>query len=255
MRIGLQLYTVRDAAEKDFVGTLERIAAMGYQGVEFAGYGGLTPEELKATLSRLGLAVAGSHVGLDQLTDNLEMHIEMNKAVGNDRLICPYLPKELFDTEEALSETIRQLQQASERLAAHGMKLGYHNHHFEFLTTYGNKTMEEIIFSSTSTDELFCELDVCWVQYSGNQPVEWVKSFAGRLPLVHLKDLRRTEEGEPLTVELGQGELDLRAVAEAAQAAGAEWLIVEQDFTQRDALESVEASLQWAKEHLQGIIS
>lgn len=254
MRIGLQLYTVREAMEKDYVGTLEQLANMGYQGVEFAGYGGLSPEEMKALLDRLGLTAVGSHVSLDQLVNHLDEHIAMNKTVDNDKLICPFLEQERYSTVEALAETIELLKQAADRLAAHGMKLGYHNHEFEFTTKHDGKTVEEIILSSLSEDQLFCELDVCWVQFSGNDPVEWVNKLAGRLPLVHLKDLDRTEDGKPLTVELGKGELPLRAVAEAAQAAGAEWLLVEQDFTQRDALVSVEASLAWAKEHLQGII-
>lgn len=254
MRIGLQLYTVREELEKDFIGTLERLAQMGYQGVEFAGYGGLTPQEMKSLLERLGLVAVGSHVGWDQLVNHLDEHIEMNRAIGNDKLICPFLEQERYSTVEALAETIDMLKQAVERLAAHGMKLGYHNHDFEFTTKHDGVTVEEMILSAFPEDQLFSELDVCWVQYSGNDPIEWINKLTGRLPVIHLKDLDRTEDGKPLTVELGKGELPLRAVAEAAQAAGAEWLLVEQDETQRDALVSVEASLAWAKANLQGII-
>lgn len=250
--MGLQLYTVREKLEKDFVGTLEMVARMGFQGVEFAGYGGLSPQEMKTLLERLGLVAVGSHVGLNQLVHHLDDHIEMNLAIGNDRLICPFLEQERYSTAEALAETISLLKQAAERLAAHGMKLGYHNHAFEFTTMHDGVTVEEIILSSLPEDQLFCELDVCWVQYSGHHPIEWINKLEARVPILHYKDLDRTVEG--LTVELGKGELPLRAIAESAQAAGTEWLLVEQDVTQRDALVSVEASLQWAKANLQGII-
>ena len=255
MRIGLQLYTVRDATETDFIGTLERVAEMGYEGVEFAGYGGLTPEEMKSALDRLGLKAAGSHVGLDQLVNNLDMHIEMNKAVGNHLINCPWIPANRYESREALAETARLLEEASQQLAAHGMKLGYHNHDFEFTNKIDGLTVQEQLFAALTPEQLQCELDACWVQYSGNDPIEWIGKFAGRLPIVHLKDLARTEDGKPLTVELGKGELDLRGVAAAAKAAGTEWLIVEQDVTQRDSIVSVEASMQWVKAHIQDLLS
>ncbi|MDK8183689.1 sugar phosphate isomerase/epimerase [Paenibacillus sp. UMB4589-SE434] len=253
MRIGLQLYTVRDETERDFVGTLERIADMGYEGVELAGYGGLSPDEMKNTLSRLGLAAVGSHISLEQLTDNLDEHIKMNLAIGSSYLICPWLPKEQYDSLEALDVTMGKLKQAAERLQSYGLRLGYHNHDFEFTTMVEGKTVFERIFDALPASLLIQELDVCWVQYSGNKPVEWMEKYAERLPLVHFKDLARTPEGAPITVELGKGELDLTAIAKAASNIGAEWLIVEQDVTQRGSLESVEASLGWITANLKGL--
>lgn len=251
MRIGLQLYTVRDEMEKDFVGTLEKVAAMGYEGVEFAGYGGLTPEELSATLSRLNLKAVGSHIGLDQLTNHLDEQIEMNKAIGNKYLVCPWIAKEQYETMEALKKTVSSLTEAAERVQPHGMKIGYHNHAFELEHEVDGKTVLEQIFELAPN--VVTELDVCWVQYSGHDPLAWIDRYQGRLPFVHFKDLAIAEDGSPITVELGKGTLDLASVVKKAQAAGAEWLIVEQDVTQRGSLESVEASLKWIKEHLKDL--
>lgn len=254
MQIGLQLYSVRDAAAKDFIGTLKRIAEMGYEGVEFAGYGGLTPEEMKTTLTELGLQVAGSHVSIEELTNNLDAHIEMSKAVGNTFIACPWLSKESYESLEAIRATAEQFKQAAERLAAHGIQLGYHNHDFEFTTIIEGKTVEEQLFDILPAELLQCELDTCWVQFAGQDPIEWIHRFDDRLPAIHLKDLGREEDGTPITLELGKGELDLVAVANAAKQAGAKWIIVEQDQTQRDSMASVEASLRWAKTNLHGLI-
>lgn len=248
MRIGLQLYTVRDEMEKDFIGTLEKVAAMGYEGVEFAGYGGLKPEELSSTMSRLGLKTVGSHVGLDQLSNHLEEQVEMNKAIGNEYLICPWIAKEQYESMEALTKTVSALNEAVERVEPHGMKIGYHNHAFELENQVEGKTVLEQIFNQAP--EVITELDVCWVQYSGQDPLAWIERYEGRIPFIHFKDLAIAEDGSPITVELGKGTLDLVSIAKKAKEAGAEWLIVEQDVTQRGSLESVEASLQWIKENL-----
>ncbi|SMG56381.1 sugar phosphate isomerase/epimerase family protein [Paenibacillus aquistagni] len=251
MRIGLQLYTVRDEMEKDFVGTLEKVAAMGYEGVEFAGYGGLTPAELSSTLKRLNLKAVGSHIGLDQLMNHLDEQVDMNKAIGNEYLVCPWIAKEQYETKEALAKTVSLLTDAAARVQQHGMKIGYHNHAFELEHEVDGKTVLEQIFELAP--QVVTELDVCWVQYSGHDPLAWIERYQGRLPFVHFKDLAIAEDGSPVTMELGKGTLDLVSVAQTAKAAGAEWLIVEQDFTQRGSLESVEASLQWIKDNLKDL--
>nr|WP_272595732.1 sugar phosphate isomerase/epimerase [Paenibacillus apiarius] len=250
VKIGLQLYTVRDETAKDFAGTLEKVAAMGYDGVEFAGYGGLQPQELAVTLERLNLQAAGSHVSIEQLIDHLDEQIEMNAAIGNRHVICPGLGESRYNTLAALQETAAHFARAAERLAEHGIKLGYHNHDFEFTTKLGEQTMFDTLFQQLPAEKLFTELDVCWVQYGGYDPLSVIAQYTGRIPLVHFKDLKRTEEGKPLTVELGLGELDLMAIAQASRDAGAEWLIVEQDECQRPSLDSVKNSRQWIKNNL-----
>nr|WP_152523787.1 sugar phosphate isomerase/epimerase [Paenibacillus alvei] len=250
LKIGVQLYTLRDDMQKDFIGTLEQVAAMGYEGVEFAGYGGLAPEKLAGELKRLNLKAAGSHVSIEQLTEHLDEQIEMNLAIGNRNIICPGIPKLHEANEDILEESVRTLAAVAERLAAHGIKLGYHNHGYEFEAKIGQETVFELLFSKIPEDKLFTELDVCWVKHGGYNPLEVIAQYSGRVPFVHYKDLKYDADGKPMTMELGQGELDLVGVAQAAREAGTEWLIVEQDECQRAPLDSVRGSRQWIKDNL-----
>ncbi|UHA74412.1 sugar phosphate isomerase/epimerase family protein [Paenibacillus sp. 481] len=250
MQIGLQLYTIREVMQQDFAGTLEKVAALGYAGVEFAGYGGLTPDEMHALLNRLQLTAAGSHVAIEQLNDNLNEHIEMSLAIGNRYLICPWLAEERYNTLSALEHTAEQLTTAAEQLAQHDLQLVYHNHGFEFTTTLEGLTVYDRLLTMVPSTALAVELDVCWVQYAGLEPIEVMSRYQNRMPLLHFKDLQRIPDGEPLTVELGLGELKLVSIAQAARQMGVEWLIVEQDQCQRDPLESVAANIAWVKANL-----
>ncbi|MCY9579611.1 sugar phosphate isomerase/epimerase family protein [Paenibacillus alvei] len=250
LKIGVQLYTLRGDMDRDFIGTLEQVATMGYEGVEFAGYGGLTPEQLASELKRLNLRAAGSHVSIEQLTDHLDEQIEMNLAIGNRNIICPGIPKLHEADEDILNESVSKLEAVAERLAVHGMKLGYHNHGYEFEAKIGDKTVFDLLFGKLPVDKLFTELDVCWVKHGGYNPLEIINQYSGRVPFIHYKDLKYDDNGNPMTMELGQGELNLVAVAQAARAAGTEWLIVEQDDCQRAPLDSVRGSREWIKNNL-----
>ncbi|SHE09697.1 Hydroxypyruvate isomerase [Chlamydia abortus] len=246
MGIGLQMYTLRDETARDFPGTLRKVAALGYEGVEFAGYGGMTPPQLKNLLEELQLRAIGSHVSVSDLKDRLEEVVEMNAAIGASYVVCPYLTVEQR-SEGALADTVSLFQKASRELAKHGIRFGYHNHDFELTETVGGERLFDRLFGMMSNEECFVEMDVCWVHHGGQDPLEYIRKYAGRVPLIHLKDMRTLEDGKAQTVELGQGEIDLPAVISAAGSAGAEWLIVEQDHCQNPPLESIETSMRWLK--------
>ncbi|MFC0215958.1 sugar phosphate isomerase/epimerase family protein [Paenibacillus chartarius] len=248
MGIALQLYTLRNETATDFAGTLRRVAEIGYEGVEFAGYGGLAPQELKALLAELNLKAVGSHVSLARLKDNLDEEIEMNLAIGNKYVICPYLV-EADRQEPGLHATLEVFKEAAEKLAQHGIQFGYHNHAFELEEKVGDKLLFDHIFAELPADKAVVEMDVCWVTVGGQDPVAYIGKYAGRLPLLHLKDIRKDDEGKIQTVELGQGDVDLPAVIEAAGNAGTEWLVVEQDHCQNPPIESVTNSMGWLKQN------
>lgn len=246
MGIALQLYTLRDVTANDFAGTLRRVAELGYEGVEFAGYGGLSPEEMKALLAELSLKAVGSHVGLARLKDNLDEEIAMNVAVGSKYIVCPWL-SETDRREPELQNTLKLFNEVAAKLAEHGIQFGYHNHAFELQEKVGERWLFDEIFARTPAEQVKVEMDVCWVTVAGQDPVAYISKYAGRLPLIHLKDIRKEADGKVLTVELGQGDVDLPAVIEAAGKAGADWLIVEQDHCQNPPLESVANSMSWLK--------
>lgn len=246
MGIALQLYTLRDETADDFPGTLRKVAELGYQGVEFAGYGGLSPDELKALLAELGLQAVGSHVGLERLKRHLDEEIAMNLAIGSKYVVCPWLSEE-DRREPDLASTIKLFTEAAAKLAQHGIQFGYHNHAFELEEKIGGNWLFDEIFAQTPAEQVKVEMDVCWVKVAGQDPVAYIAKYAGRIPLIHLKDIRREADGSVLTVELGQGIVDLPAVIEASGQAGVEWMIVEQDNCQNPPLQSVANSMDWLK--------
>lgn len=245
MKIGLQLYTLRDELSKDFIGTLREVAKLGYKGVEFAGYGGLGADELKSLLDELGLEAAGSHVSYDRLLTALDEEIAYNKAIGNRYLNVPWLDPKHRQNDETWNNLFAELAKIGRRVQEAGLALGYHNHDFELLERANGQIALDAMFEAVDASLLKVELDTCWVHHAGYSPVEYIRKYSGRLPIVHFKDMRKKADGKADTVELGQGEVDLAAIAEASAAAGVEWLVVEQDFCQNPPLKSVENSMNW----------
>lgn len=248
-KIGVQLYTLREETAKDFAGALRKVAEEGFAGVEFAGYGGMEADKLKALLDELGLKAIGSHVGIARLRDALDEEIAFNKAIGSSYIVCPGLGKEYRDSEEAWKSTFALLEEIGRKCAEQGIGFGYHNHAFELEEKVEGAWALDALFGSTDASAVKVELDSAWVHAAGLDPVAYIGSYAGRLPLVHLKDLRREEDGKWQTVELGSGEVDLLAIAKASDEAGAEWLIYEQDRTQNPPFVALANSAKWIKEN------
>jgi len=249
MGIGIQLYTLRNETAQDFKGTLRQVAALGYEGVEFAGYGGLAPQELKELLGELKLTSVGSHVSVERLRDHLQEEIEMSTTIGSQYVVCPYLSEEMRKSPENIAELIELFKHASRQFAASGIRFGYHNHDFELKEKIGEQLLMDVLFNSTTPEEMFCELDACWVHAAGFDPVAYIGKYEGRLPLLHLKDTKKHSDGSIETVELGAGDIDLPGVIAAAGAAGTQWLIVEQDNCKGSALDSIAISMNWLKDN------
>ncbi|MFC5652793.1 sugar phosphate isomerase/epimerase family protein [Paenibacillus solisilvae] len=249
VKIGLQLYTLRDETAKDFTGTLRQVAEMGYEGVEFAGYGNASAEEMRDLLNEIGLAAFGSHVSLQRLEENLDEEIAYLKTVGAKYVICPYLTAEHLAGGEAFwRELFVKFKGIGERLRAEGLEFAYHNHAFEFESKIDGEFVFDAMYSAVDADLLKVEIDLGWVQYAGQDPLAYIAKYAGRLPLLHLKDFRQGKPGEAIdTVELGQGDLALNELIAAAEKAQVEWLIVEQDRCANPPLASVQTSINWLK--------
>ncbi|RCX23101.1 sugar phosphate isomerase/epimerase [Fontibacillus phaseoli] len=246
VQVGLQLYTVRDAMERDFEGTLRKVAELRYQGVEFAGFFGRTPEQIKEILSETGLTALGAHTPYVRLRDALEEEISFNKAIGNRYLVLPYLEEA---HRERWDEVIEDMKVIGKHIAAEGMMLCYHNHEFELLQKLGEETVLDAIFSRVPAEYLQVELDSCWVNFAGLDPLEYISKYRNRLPLLHLKDMVTKNDGSPETVELGKGEVDVKAIADAAIGNGTEWLVVEQDFCANEPLDSIATSMDWIRNY------
>lgn len=230
--IALQLYSVRDETEKDMPGTLEKLAAMGYTGVEFAGFGGIPAQEMRAKLAGLGLKAVASHTGINLLKERLDEEIEYNLEIGSKYIICPSNRCEPMDDFLKITDFFDKV---GEKCRANGLRFGYHNHDFEFLKV-NDEYYLDALFAGISPENLAAEIDAGWVFYAGIDPAEYIGRYKGRCPLIHVKDF--LTRGERSFTEIGNGIVDNGAVVRAAEAAGAEWLIVEQDVSSRSTLES-----------------
>ncbi len=249
MQVGLQLYTLRDDMAADAEGTLRKVAALGYAGVEFAGYHGMSASDIRSLLDELGMIAIGSHVGLTNIRQNLQGEIDFLQTIGGSYLVCPYLPAEEMKNEGDWTELFSLFQQAGETTRKQGLVFGYHNHDFEFAANVADQFVFDALYSSTTPDAVQVEMDVCWVQFAGQDPIAYIKKYANRLPLLHLKDFSKDQEGKIKTLELGQGVVQLADVISASAESGVKWLIVEQDTCQNPPLQSVENSMNWLVRH------
>ncbi|WP_312470428.1 sugar phosphate isomerase/epimerase [Neobacillus sp.] len=245
--VAVQMYTLREESEKDFAGTLKKVAELGYAGVEFAGYGGLTPIELKTLLDDLGLKAVSSHVPLEEIESNLAQVIEDQKILGSNYVVCPYLMPDCR-SEKDYYALISVLNQAGEQCHLEGLTLLYHNHDFELDLLSDGRMALETIFDDTNSDYVKTELDVYWLTKVGENPGEWMNRYKNRTPLVHLKDM--TRDAEQFFAELGTGGVDIEAVLDAGEGAGVQWWVVEQDFSRRTPFESIEISMNYLKSKL-----
>jgi sugar phosphate isomerase/epimerase len=237
--IGLQLYTVRDDAARDFVGTVKKVAEIGYAGFELAGLGGLTVERLNALLKETNLQVAGAHIGLDRLETDLNQVIEENLGIGNNTIIVPFVAKNRREDAAGYRQVAESLNNIAELLEPHGLSLSYHNHAFEFERQDTGERGIDILLNNTDPKRVNFEFDAYWIMVGGDDPVSFVSRNAGRVPNLHIKD-RDTTDGS--FAEIGTGDLPLDALIAAAEKSGTKWLVVEQDVCKRPPLEAAKLS-------------
>jgi sugar phosphate isomerase/epimerase len=238
--IALQLYTVREEAKADFIGTLRRVAEIGYPAVQLAGYGDLSATQLKRVLDDLNLTVAGAHIGLERLEQALDEEIDYNAVLGNQDIICPILPAPRRQAASDYHQAAQALAAIGRRCRERGARFSYHNHAFEFERPAGGDGRFGIeILLDESAGEVVWEPDVYWIAAGSQSPADWLSRYAGRCPLIHLKDM--TPGPEPTFAEVGEGVIDFKPIF--AATADAEWYVVEQDRCTRPPLESAALSL------------
>lgn len=237
--VALQWYTVREDAARDFIGTLEQVAAIGYAGLELWGYGSLTPQELRAKLDALGLAAASSHVALTRLESDLDAVIAECRTLQCPTIVCPFLPPERR-TESDYRQLAPSLNRIGGTAKASGLTFCYHNHAFEFETEIDGTSAYDWLMANTDPALVQIELDAFWVQKAGRDPAVYIDRYSGRVPLVHLKDM--TADAEQTFAPVGTGSVDFAPLFAAAERGGVQWFIVEQDRAVGSAIEAARTS-------------
>jgi sugar phosphate isomerase/epimerase len=243
-KIGLQLYTVRKELEKDFAGTLEKVAALGFLEVEFTGYFKHTPQEIKTILAHYKLSAPSAHISTAALRGNLQEEIEAAQAIGHRYLVCGYVPAEERRSLDDYKKLVDSLNSAGERLKKVGIQFGYHNHDFEFMVLEG-KLPYDMILAETDPQMVKMEMDLYWITKAGQDPLKYFSAHPGRFPLVHVKDMDSTPRHS--FTEVGQGTIDFKKIFAAAQKAGVKQYFVEQDETPASPFSSIELSINYLR--------
>ncbi len=249
-KIGLQLWTVRELMKQDMPGTLEKVAEIGYMGVESAFLPeGVTHKQLGKLLKKLDLPVFSMHAELP-IGDQREVLLDMAEAYDCNRMIWHGWPEDIrYKTEEGTKQLAEIYNQSNAFAKNNGLVFGIHNHWWEFERQEGGKYPYEILLNYLDTD-IFFEIDTYWVKVAGLDPAHMVKLFGKRAPLLHIKDGPGTwtksldeDEPEPM-VAVGKGVQDFPKISQAAQGA-TEWMIVELDRCATDMMEAVQDSYQY----------
>lgn len=257
--VAVQVYSVRDDAEADFRGTLEKIKAMGYDGVEFAGLYGHSPAEVKTMCEEIGLVPVSAHIALNELVADTAKVVSDYVLIGCKYIAVPYLVEEDRPGTPGWAKTVESIKTIGEECKKQGVKLLYHNHDFEFVKIDDTYALD-MLYDTVPADILATELDTCWVNVGGENPADYVRKYSGRAPIVHLKDFvggKSDDMYELIGIEkkvsstptfelrpVGYGCQDWYNILKACEDADTEWIVVEQDRPSMDKtpLECIEMS-------------
>ena len=263
--IAIQLYSVRDDMAADFEGTLKKVKALGYDGVEFAGLHGKTAAEVKKICAEVGLVPISAHVPYSELVKGEET-FKAYAEIGCKYIVIPWIGGEYLAGGEKNAEFIENVKKFGELANANGMKLGYHNHDFEFQKVDGEYKLDRL-YSDVSADLLSTQLDTCWVNVGGENPANYIRKYNGRIEIIHLKDFVGSKsenmygligtDGKEAPKEatkfelrpVGSGVQDFPAILKACEEVGAKWDVVEQDSPSmgKTPLECAELSIGYLK--------
>ena len=257
-RPGMQLYTVRTLLEKDFEGTLAKIRAIGYREVEFAGYFGHTPKQVRDTLKRHGLTSPSAHIDYPSLTgDKWARALDDARAIGHKYVVNAWVDESIRNQPDAWKRIVDTYNTAAAVAKKHGIQFAYHNHNFEFYprADAGGKLPMDVILESCDPALVKIELDLCWIAAAGKDPQDYFHRYPGRFPMVHVKGLRKVPpaSADPVPIdrilpditEVGRDDvIDWARIFARAKEAGIAHYFVEHD-NPKQPIESLQASFDY----------
>jgi sugar phosphate isomerase/epimerase len=222
--VGLQLYSLRAEMGQDFEGTLERLAEIGFKEMEFAGYFDKSAAEVRRILDRFGLTSPAAHIQLNAIRQNLEREIETAATIGQKYIVVPSLPADerSLDDYQAHAET---LNRAGEAARAAGIKMGYHNHSFEFEPQNNGKMGYDTLLDLTEPELVDMEMDLFWIINAKQDPVAYFQDNPGRFSMLHVKDMAM----DGAMTDVGRGTIDFAELFSHAEGAGFKHYFIEHD--------------------------
>ena len=244
-KIGIQLYTVRDAMKSDFEGTIAKVAATGYKEVEFAGYFDHSPKDVRAIIDKNGLTAPSCHVGYDVVEKKWPETLDAAHTVGHNYIVCPWIDEKQRAEPDGWKRAADLFNHAGEASQKAGIEFGYHNHSFEFVPadSLGGKLPYDFLLAGTDPKLVKMELDLCWISVAGKDPLVYFDKYPGRFPLVHVKDwvndgttssgyegaMGQSVKFTGRLADVGQGSIDWKRIFAQSEKAGIKHYFVEND--------------------------
>jgi sugar phosphate isomerase/epimerase len=257
-KYGLQLYSLREQLPRDVKGVIAKVAVAGYKQVETFGYSkehgfwGLSAVEFKKLLRSNGLTTPSGHYGMDSFLksgniNEIDDAIEAATILEQEYVTIPYISPNLRQNANDIKSLTNWVNVAAKRVQNAGLKLGYHNHNFEFEPVEGQMLMEALL-KNTDPDLVDFEMDVYWVVRAGQDPIQWLENYPGRFKLIHAKDMDKTDS--KLNTEVGSGSIDFKKIFAVTKSEGVKYYIVEQENYKIDPYVSIAQSNKYLREIL-----
>jgi len=259
-RLGLQLYTVRDAMKADPSGTLKQLSDMGFKHIEHANYidrkfYGYTVKEFKKILNDNNLNMVSGHVVLSQkhwdaaagdFTDEWKYTIDDAAEVGQKYIISPGLDSDLQKDENAFKAFMNVFNKCGELCHKSDIQFGYHNHDFEFTTMFGDSRLYDVMLDNTDPALVTQQMDIGNMYPTGAMPLDYIKKYPGRFELLHVKDQFKNSNGKYENTILGKGILPLKEILKAARKTGgtSQFIIEQEEYQGMDPLDCCKTDLQ-----------
>ena len=252
--LGIQLWSVRDAMEKDAIGTLKALGQMGYREVEGFGYGegkifGLPLGDYSKVLKDNGMSTPSCHIGISindwdagkkTISDGLKKTIDDLAGIGQRYVVIPWIGNE---ERKRIGDMADAFNAAGEYCRKAGTRLGYHNHSFEFEQKGADgRLLIEWILHETDPKLVAMEMDMYWVAYARHNPLDWIRLYPGRWELCHAKDLADTKDRE--SIEIGDGVIDFSSIFKQSERAGLKYYIIELEHYRTNSMDGAKRSIQ-----------
>jgi len=229
MKIGAQLYTVRDAFQtiEDFDTTMQKVAEIGYAGIQYSPWRDFDVQKVRDIADKYGLEIIVTHYSPQKLLTNPQEAMEAHKILGVNKIGIGSLPDEYRVSKASIMQFIEEYRPVVETLSENGFKFMYHNHEFEF-EKFEGKLMLDYLLDAFPPEQMGVILDLFWVQAGGADPAEWILKLKGRVENIHFKDYAIVDK-KRTTYEVMEGNMNWGSIFEACKQAGVEWAFVEQD--------------------------
>ena len=250
MKVGAQMFTIREFCKtpEGIIESMEKLAKIGFDCVQFSGCGPIDWELLRETCDRVGIEVVITHNPYDRIINDTEQLIEDHKILGCNCIGLGSMPKEVRTDGAEIEKFLDTIAEPIRKIKEAGLKFNYHNHAFEFNKVDGKLIIDRIIDRYDASD-LGITLDQYWVHQSGADVYQWIEKLKGRLDIVHIKDQKLEDDMKTAKMApIGYGNMNFPGVMAAFKAAGTKYVFIEQDRCyEEDPFDCLERSLKYLK--------